>query len=194
MGIYSGAFDPVHAGHVAFALRAAKRAKLDRVYVMPEREPRGKQSEHYGHRVAMIRRALRPYKHTAVLETVERRFTARRTLARLRQRFPSAQLVFLLGSDSAKGIGSWPHVEELMRQSEVCVALRRDDSEQDAIDIFSGLSVPPQRLWLMESSERHVSSSAIRVAIGTGKTALGMLKSVYNYARREWLYTHSSHN
>ena len=42
IGIYAGTFDPVHAGHVAFALQSLEAAKLDRVYFLPERRPRGK--------------------------------------------------------------------------------------------------------------------------------------------------------
>jgi cytidyltransferase-like protein len=59
IGIYSGTFDPVHAGHMAFALQAMQEAKLDRLYFLPERRPRYKQGvEHFAHRVAMLERAI----------------------------------------------------------------------------------------------------------------------------------------
>jgi hypothetical protein len=35
IGIYSGSFDPVHAGHIVFALKAQKIAGLDEIYFVP---------------------------------------------------------------------------------------------------------------------------------------------------------------
>src|SRR4051812_40769392 len=80
IGIYAGTFNPVHTGHVAFALQAVKEANLDEVYFVPERQPRGKAGvEHFGHRVAMLKRALRPYKQFDVLELVDVNMTVNRT-------------------------------------------------------------------------------------------------------------------
>ena len=42
VGIYSGTFDPVHTGHVAFALEAAQVANLQKVVFLPEETPREK--------------------------------------------------------------------------------------------------------------------------------------------------------
>lgn len=188
IGIYAGSFDPVHAGHVAFGLRVLKVAKLDVVYFMPERNPRGKQVEHYGHRVAMVSRALRPYKKMQVLETVQMRFAVRSTMVRLREQFPEASFVFLLGSDAAKTLPSWPHIEQLLAESELCVALRKQDSKEEIMRLLQAIPVTPIKLWLIEGAEKEVSSSTIRTALSANKWASGLLKSVYNYARREWLY------
>ena len=67
IGIFAGTFDPVHAGHIAFALQAAEIAKLDEVVFIPERRPLSKSStEHFGHRVAMIRQAIMPHSKLAL--------------------------------------------------------------------------------------------------------------------------------
>ena len=80
IGIYSGTFDPVHIGHITFALQAMKTARLDQIVFLPERMPRRKQSaEHYGHRAAMLERALRPYPSMGVLELADKSFTIART-------------------------------------------------------------------------------------------------------------------
>lgn len=178
----------MHAGHIAFGLRAEKVANLDDVYFMPEREPRGKHPEHYGHRVSMLRRALRPYRKMHVLESVERRFAPRTTLNRLQQKFPEAQFIFLLGSDLVNGLNSWPHVEELLHEGELCIALRQGESSEHILSSVNQLATPPQKLWIVESDRQTISSSAIRLALGANKKAVGLLKSVYSYARREWLY------
>lgn len=178
----------MHAGHVAFALQALEVAELDAVYLMPEREPRGKHSEHYGHRVAMVRKALRPYARLHVLETVERRFTVRRTLAHLRQHFPDATFVFMLGSDLASSAPLWPHFDELVRDNELCIGLRHGDDADAILNHLQTADAPAQIVHMIEVGKRGVSSTAIRTALAMGSTATGMLRSVYRYARQEWLY------
>ncbi|MDQ5963564.1 MAG: nicotinate-nucleotide adenylyltransferase [Patescibacteria group bacterium] len=191
VGVFAGSFDPVHAGHITFTLQAIEVSQLDRVYFMPEREPRGKKTEYYGHRVAMLSRALRPYGRMFVLETVEKQFVVRRTLAHLRQQFPNARFVFLLGSDTAKGLTAWPHVKRLLGEGELCIALRKKDTKQEMHQALDLLPIPPAGLVLLEGVEKHVSSSSIRMALASGTGAIGLLKSVYYYARREWLYLHN---
>src|SRR5581483_3364510 len=86
IGIYSGVFDPVHAGHIGFALQAVERAGLDKVYFLPERRPYHKQGvEHFGHRVAMLKRATRPHPALSVLELEDISFTVERTLPKLQK-------------------------------------------------------------------------------------------------------------
>jgi len=79
IGIYSGSFDPVHAGHIVFALKAQKVAGLESIYFVPERRPEhGSQPEHYVHRSIMLNRALKPYDNFHVFELPDARLNARR--------------------------------------------------------------------------------------------------------------------
>ena len=188
VGVYAGTFNPIHSGHVAFALHAKEVANLDAVYLMPEREPRGKQPEHYGHRVAMIRRALRPYATMHVLETNEKNFTVQKTSMHLRRQFPDAELVFLFGSDVAKHITSWPHGKKMLQEHEVCVVLRGGDTLDQVLKIRDENDLDSDRFWIVEGTHHEVSSSSIRAAMAINRKAHGLLKSVYLYARREWLY------
>ena len=132
IGIYSGTFNPVHSGHVTFALQALQTAKLDKVYFLPERRPRYKQHvEHYGHRVAMIRQALQLHPKLDVLETDDVSFTVSRTLPRLELQFPGAQLVFLMGSDVVTHLHAWPGADILLARSELAVGLRADGADRE---------------------------------------------------------------
>src|SRR3982751_4027627 len=109
IGIYAGTFDPVHAGHIAFALQAMERADLDSLCFLPERRARTKQGvEHFGHRVAMLRRATQPHPKFSVLELDDVSFTVERTLPALYKRFPQTQLIFLFGSDAVEQLPNWP--------------------------------------------------------------------------------------
>lgn len=189
VGIYSGTFDPVHAGHIAFALQAASETQLDKVYIVPERQPRGKeQVTHFVHRVAMVRRACRPFGRLGVLELEDKTFSVVRTLPRLEKRFPDTRLVFLCGSDVLRNMRHWEFLETFLTNVELCVGLRGQETPQELQAIVSKLPTQPVRVWFVKSHAAQVSSSQIREALRKHTGVRGLLASVRAYAAREWLY------
>lgn len=189
IGIYAGVFDPVHSGHITFALQALSVAKLDQVVFLPERRPRAKPSvEHYAHRIAMIKSALEPHPNLAVMEVVDRNFTVRRILPMLRAVFPNADLVFLTGSDAFMTIPTWPYAERLMTTCEFVVGVRSPGQQSAIEQSISAWPVAPPALIIFDSYAPHISSSTIRQALRSNQHVEGLLASVRRYARQEWLY------
>lgn len=188
IGIYSGTFDPVHAGHIAFALQAAEQANLDEVIFLPERRPRLKQGvEHFGHRVAMLNNAVRPHAKLQVLELHDKHFTIARTLPRLQKLFLGAELVFLVGSDVVGHIGDWPDATRLLSTSELVVGVRSRESIARTRQRIKNLPVVP-RCVILRSHVAGVSSGKIRDAIKQRVLTEGSLPSVHRYASQNWLY------
>lgn len=188
IGIYSGTFDPVHAGHIAFALQAASAAGLNRVYFVPERAPRGKRHvTHYAHRVAMIRRATRPYMQLEVLELEDKTFSVAHTLPRLRRDFPQSELVYLCGSDVIAHMAQWPHVAQFLQQVELCVGRRGNETQLSIEQVLETLPLP-LRVTFFDSHAPAVSSSQVRAALREKRGVRGLLASVKVYAAQEWLY------
>ena len=188
VGIYSGTFDPVHAGHIAFALQAATAAGLNRVYFVPERAPRGKRHvTHYAHRVAMIRRATRPYMQLEVLELEDKTFSVAHTLPRLRRDFPQSELVYLCGSDVIAHMAQWPHVARFLQQVELCVGRRGNETQLSIEQVLETLPLP-LRVTFFDSHAPAVSSSQVRAALREKRGVRGLLASVKVYAAQEWLY------
>jgi nicotinate-nucleotide adenylyltransferase len=189
IGIYAGAFDPVHAGHVAFALQASEAARLDQVIFLPERRPRHKPGvEHYAHRVAMLKRALAPHPDLAVMEVVDRHFTVRRMLPMLQSLYPDAQLVMLMGSDTVAALPEWQYAERLMLEWEFVVGVRANHEHVEIERSVAGWNIAPPCLMVFDSFEPEMSSAHIRRAIQANAQARGLLHSVHRYAKREWLY------
>ena len=59
IALFGGTFDPVHAGHIAVALAAARRFHLDAVYFIPSSRPPHKTKPAltpFVHRFAMVDR------------------------------------------------------------------------------------------------------------------------------------------
>lgn len=189
IGIFSGTFDPVHKGHVAFALQALEAAELDMVYFAPEVKPRRKPDvTHIGHRLAMLKLATRPYKQLAVLEFPDKYFSAKSTLPKLQQKFPGDQLVMLLGSDLFDHLPSWPQVELLLSKVGLVIGVRGGHETAEALKTAHGLPVQPQSLQIIDSVERTVSSGLIREIVQAGKTSHDLVPSVQKYIEQEWLY------
>lgn len=189
IGIYAGAFDPIHAGHVAFALQAIKTADLDQVVFMPERRPRYKPGvEHYAHRVAMIKAACKPHPDLSVIEVVDKHFTVKRTLGMLQSMFMNSELVLLMGSDTALSIPTWPQADQLLKSCELVVGVRSEHQHEEVERQVREWDVTPKALTIFDSFAPHVSSTQIREALRTNTSADGLLRSVHRYSREQWLY------
>lgn len=189
IGIYAGTFDPVHAGHIAFALQAIKAADLDEIYFMPERKPADKAGvEHFGHRVAMLNRALKPHPQFKTLEMVDISFTVKRTLARLESLFPNDRLVFLFGSDVVTSLPTWPHIDRLLELAELVIGVRDDIKLEEVQGVIDGWPKKPQAITMFTSYAPRVSSSKVRDALRRRQPTEGVLKSVAKYSNQHWLY------
>lgn len=189
VGIYAGTFNPIHAGHIGFALQAKQAAQLDEVCFLPERHPRHKVGvEHYGHRVAMINKAIAPYGYFSIGELPDIRFTVKKTLPELEKRYKDCRLVLLIGSDVISHLHKWEYGERLLNSVELVVGLRAGDQELDIKASIEALPVVPQDVYLFQSYGDDISSSKIRNALLAGEYTKGLLKSVQHYSNKHWLY------
>jgi len=189
IGIYAGAFDPVHTGQIAFALQAIEQADLDRIYFLPERRPSHRPGvEHFAHRVAMLKQASLPYKKFYVLESVDVQFSVKRTLPMLRQKFKHDQLVFLFGSDAVADLPNWPYIEQLLNVSELVIAARQGKKADDLRKAIQAWPVQPLAATMLTSFAPNISSIDVREALQNRQPAAGLLQSVARYSDHNWLY------
>jgi nicotinate-nucleotide adenylyltransferase len=179
----------VHAGHITFALQAIEHANLDEVMFLPERQPRFKtEVEHFGHRVGMLNRAVRPHRKLSVLELTDRHFSVTRTLSQLQRKYPGAQLVFLVGSDVLAQLPMWPEAERLLLASELVVGVRGEASLKQVEAQVRALPCAPLDSHVLRSQVAAASSGQIRAALCRRISAVGCLPSVQRYASQNWLY------
>src|SRR5258706_12226030 len=98
IGIYSGTFDPVHPGHIAFAREALQTCKLDEVIFLPEQTPRGKEAvTDLSHRIALLERALADEPNMRILKLQSPQFTVADTLPEIHNLLGTTRLTRLIG-------------------------------------------------------------------------------------------------
>lgn len=189
IGILAGTFDPVHKGHISFALQAMEAAGLDKVLFVPEPRPRHKQDvTHQSHRIEMLKLATKAYPKLDVLELPDKQFTVATSLPRLIKKYPDAQLLMLIGTDVLGHISVWPNTRQLLKKVGLVVAVRGEKDERQAFQLLGSLPVEPPESHVLVSNFKQVSSRDIRDAIKTGDKPDGMLAGVSAYTKEHWLY------
>jgi nicotinate-nucleotide adenylyltransferase len=130
VGIYSGTFDPIHNGHMSFALAAMSRASLSAVVFLVEPEPRGKTPvATLQQRRDMVRLAIADYPELSLAEPLgEAQFTLERTVPKLTERYGN-DLAFLIGSDVCQGLHAWPGFAEAAKTAHWIVGIRDSDPD-----------------------------------------------------------------
>lgn len=195
IGIYAGTFDPVHHGHVDFALSALELG-MAKVYLLPEPRPRRKQGvKSLGHRVAMAELATSKHTGLGVIRLNQHKFTPLQTLPVLKARFPGYDLSLLFGDDviahMLDHIGDWPRLDTLASCVEI-VVVPRLRSEQSEIDqLFKVLSQTTGLKFnyrILKARVGDVSSSEVRREIAAaGKSSL-VPEEVVEYITKHKLY------
>jgi len=167
VGIYSGTFDPIHIGHIAFAKEAIRELNLDTVVYLPEQQPRGKQNvTEIHHRIELIKRAIQDDNKLQVLTVPSKQFTVAETLPQLQKHFANANFTFLVGSDIVRTFTyRWDGLEALLKTTPFAVGLRTGDKQSELETIFTQLEAqyhtPITRSYIATKSA-HVASSQFR--------------------------------
>ncbi|MDD5175917.1 MAG: nicotinate-nucleotide adenylyltransferase [Sterolibacterium sp.] len=130
LGIFGGAFDPLHYGHLRLAEEACKVLRLSEVRWVPSGQPphRATLSATVEQRLAMLRLGIAGNPCFSLDES-ETLSTAPSysvpTLERLRAQFGAQRpLVLLLGVDAFLGLRSWHRWQELFELAHLAVATR----------------------------------------------------------------------
>lgn len=191
VGIFSGTFDPVHNGHLEFARGAAARAGLDKIFFLPEPRPRRKQGvKAIQHRLNMVQLAILDEPKFGVIILEQPRFTPHETLPVLQARFQGANLHFLMGDDTLKHLGDWPHVEQLVHAAHFIIGVRHD--QHQAIKLIQAIEKTRDikfRYQIFQSPLAGVSSSKVKASLRQKGTNDEVVPEVLAYIKEHGLYS-----
>jgi nicotinate-nucleotide adenylyltransferase len=192
VGIFSGTFDPIHNGHLAFAHEALKKAQLDKIFFMVEPSPRRKQGVRaLEHRIKMVQLALRNEPQFATIALDHAQFDAATTLPLLQARFKGAELYMLMGDDMLlTHFISWPHVDSLIASVYFLIGARMATAEVVAahvkqIEKTKGLQF---HYLIIQAKHTNVSSGSVRRSLRQGRLTPDIDPRVAVYIKQQQLY------
>ena len=131
IGIYSGTFNPIHAGHIRAAQYACEALALDKVLMIPDQTPPHKQlspgAPSPAQRLEMVRLALDGQEKLEACDIalgLEGPSYSYATVEAVRRNYPGDTLVFLMGTDMFLTFADWRFPERIYAQAELAVLCR----------------------------------------------------------------------
>ncbi len=183
IGVLGGSFNPPHTGHLIIASDAFEALRLDRLYIIPAHANPLKGLDDSGpspaQRLEMVRLA---FGHDPRFEVSDMEigrgglsFTVD-TLGNLREQNPDAELILLVGADSARSLDSWKNPQRIRQLASIAALSRGDDSEGlDGVQIVTTRRVDlsstevrerlyaglPVKGFVAESVEAYISAAKL---------------------------------
>jgi len=190
-GIFGGAFDPVHLGHLKIAESFLSSNLIDNLLVLPTHESPHKETDDqtgFSHRYEMLKLAFQGHRNVIVSDLETRLPSPSYTLRTIEylQKTSPEQIYFLcIGEDSLSSFHKWWRYGEILRRVPLIVASRPGVDSSCVSD-----SVLESAIFV-DHTEVDVSSTEIRKKARECDSLLNTLvpENVAQYIFRHHLYT-----
>jgi nicotinate-nucleotide adenylyltransferase len=165
-GIFGGAFDPPHLGHVALAREAKRRFGLDRLVVLVAANPEHKEVQTPVEDRPALARAAFPGDDVRIDEHP-------RTVDMLRaEDFDEALL--LVGADQLAAFQRWKEPDAVLDMARVAVATRPGHGLEELARALEALG-HPDRIELFPIEPRPIASRELRARVARGESLEGLV-------------------
>lgn len=206
IGIFGGAFNPVHNGHlhlinqlIRFALNG-----IDKLIVVPTAVPPHKDSLDLisgEHRINMLKLAVFDNNnydveiaHKIEISTIEfeshKKSYTYNTLKKLKRIYPNDNFFLFMGSDQILNFQKWYKYKKILKLAEV-MAITRNENEQETVRQFllENQEDLMHKVSIMVAKPTVVSSTEIRNKVKSGESIKGLVPdSVEAYIKENKLY------
>ena len=166
IGLFGGSFNPVHLGHLLVAQAAREELALSRLFFIPAAQSPFKPESvpaPAGARLQLLRLALVGQTECEIDDQETRRGGVSFSIDTVRdyaQRFPAAELFYLIGADHVGQLPQWREAEALARLVEFVVIPRPSQPR--------GETPSPFRTRHLRGFPLGVSSSQVRERVKAG--------------------------
>jgi nicotinate-nucleotide adenylyltransferase len=203
IAILGGTFDPIHNGHLAAAQSVAETFQVDEVHFVPAFSPPHKQSRGITspfHRFAMVALATdsvdRFRTSTIEVDALERRYTVE-TLDAMKHAYPSAEFLFIVGTDMYQEIETWKNFRRLFELVHLVIVnrpgfpIREDVARYQILNERQTVTLPQEAsVFYLPFVRQPISSTAIRDERKRGEPVTQWLPpSVWRYIEKNKLYS-----
>ena len=202
IGVYGGTFNPPHLGHVAAARAVFETLKLDKLLLIPDRQPPHKPlpegSPAPEQRLELTRLAGEQLGLGDRVETLDLElhrsgpsYTAD-TLRAVHERYPDDELWLLVGTDMFLTLHTWHEPEQILTLAGIAAFSR---SQEDTEELFSRQrerlyrTYPSARIFTLSVPGMvEISSTQLRELLAEGGGGQFLAPAVYGAILRDGLY------
>ena len=197
IGVFGGAFNPVHNGHINLALHYLNELELDKILFIPTASPPHKSDDDFApkeDRINMLSLAISSFDKFEISD-IEFKLTGKSytylTLSELKKIYKNAEFYLIIGADQMLHFDKWYKYKEILSLVTLCTSARENEKEKAEILSFAsrldGLDM--NKFKLLTSPVLKVSSSEIRQKIKDGEDFSSLVpKKVYDYIIKRRIY------
>lgn len=154
IGIFGGAFNPVHNGHINLAEEYISLLGLDRLFVVPTANPPHRAYDDFVPaecRFDMLSLAFGENKTIEIsdieFQSSQKSYTYN-TVLKFKEMLGECELFLIVGQDQFLSFDKWYNYEALLKEVTLCTAAREKNSREKIIDFAQALSVYGNRALL----------------------------------------------
>ena len=197
IGIYGGTFNPPHLGHVKAAEFAVEALCLDRLLIMPSRTPPHKKlpadSPSPRQRLQMLQMIFPGDGKIQVSDLELQREGVSYTfdtVKQVKEQYPEAELILLLGTDMFLSFDSWYCWQELLTLASLAVMYRGDQEEnRKIIQKKTFLESRGAKIYLAENPVIPISSTQLRRMMTFQCAEEFLPRQIRSFIEKENLYS-----
>lgn len=181
IGLFGGAFDPPHAGHVALARAAKEELGLSRLLVLVSEQP--------AHKDVVTPADARLRMTRAAFPDDEVQLDSNGRTIELLEAHPEwDDPVFLIGADEFCDFPTWERPDDVLARTRLAVATRPGFPHQKLEAVLRGLE-HPERVLFFDIPPTPVASRDVRARLERGEDVRQVLPSgVADIIERDRLY------
>ncbi len=196
IGIYGGSFNPPHIGHIQAAKQAMAALQLSKLLVIPAKVAPHKalapNSPTPRQRLEMLQIATAGCAGIQVSDIELNRDSVSytyETILQLRQSYPDARLVLMMGSDMFLSFHTWRNPDIILENAELGVFYRGDRGERDAVlQKKAEMEAQGAEITLAENDVIQISSTQMRRLLAFRCAGHFLPQGVLDYIRENRLY------
>lgn len=195
IGIFGGAFNPVHNGHLYLIKSMLESGIVDRIILIPTANPPHKESTEFAdvkHRFNMLTLATEPFKDKLEISDIEFKLMGKsytyNTLNELKKIYKNDDFYLFMGSDQLLYFEKWYRFEDILSLASI-VAMSRDKNDDIVGFLQEKSKVFGTRVKILDLEPIKVSSSQIRQAVRESQDISSLVPpSVAQYIKDNNLY------
>ena len=196
IGIYGGTYNPPHTGHMQAAKQAVEILKLDRLLLIPDRIaphkeiPAGSPTPEQRLQMLCVAAANQPKMEVSDIELKrEGPSYSYLTVEALREQYPDAELILLMGTDMFLSFHTWREPERIWKHASLGVFFRGEKGEREKILTQKKvLEEAGAKVELVENQILSISSTQLRRLIAFDCAGEYLPAGLWDFIRENNLY------